>query len=165
LTAHVTGHDPVGDRAIVLWRRDEQGATPLARTRSRADGRFDFGDQPIPNDHYRLVATAEGGDPLAASPLELTRPAPPPPGFSTLVEDGALWITLHPALLAGELRITDAEGKLIDRIDAGARERSVVLSGTQLTKSQFVVHLLPDGRRSERVPIHLASSPPPARAP
>jgi hypothetical protein len=159
LTARVTGHDPVGDRTIVLWRRDERGATLLARTRSRADGRFDFGDQPVPNGAYRLVATAEGGDPLSASPRELTRSAPPAPGFSTLAEGRTLWITLHPALLAGELRITDAHGAVIRRIDAGGRERSLVLSGGELAQSQFVVHVLPDGRQSERVAIHLAPAP------
>lgn len=156
LTARVTGHDPVGDRTIVLWRRDEQGATPITTTHSGPDGRFDFGDQPIPNGRYRLVATAEGGDPLSASPRELTRPAPPAPAFSTLAEDRALWIIFHPALLTGELRITDAHGAVIRRIDAGGRGRSLVLSGAELAQSQFVVHALPDGRQSDRVAIHLA---------
>jgi len=156
LTARLGGRDPVGDRWLTLWWRRPDGAQPLARTRSARDGRFDFGEWPIPNGPQALVVTAEGEDPLAPTPTETHREVPAPIAVAFHEEDG-IRVELHPATLEGELWLVDDRDVVLERLPAGGAARHFVLSDEAWSHRYGIVHVLPDGSRSARVTVRRAT--------
>jgi hypothetical protein len=155
LTARVAGHDPVGDRAVVLWRRAPQGAVRLASVRSDADGAFDFGEIPVPNGGEALAVTAGATDPLLPA-VHVVEPARlSPPAVVARVEDDAVAVVFHPAVLAGELIVLDDLGRVAARLDAATRP-GWTLPADARARDHHVVHVLPDGRRSASALVYEA---------
>lgn len=157
LTAHVTGHDPIGNRPVLLWRRGLDGAEYVMTTESDAEGRFDFGHLPIPNGDDALAVTSAIGDPLSASATPVTRGQLPPPAFGTMVEPEGIAISLHPAVLAGTLLVSSEDGAVQWRIEIDGSPQTLSITGEDVARNLSVVQIGPDGRRSPPTPIHVAA--------
>ncbi len=157
LTAHIEGVDPIGARAVLLWQRGPDGAMLLEQTRSDHDGRFEFGELPVPNGDYALVVTSQRGDPLSASPTRATRSDLPPPGVSSMIDADVVQVELHPAVLDGELLVIDDDGSVWQRVEVTRSPLLVEIAADRLAGDHSVVHRLPDGRQSRSRSIHLAA--------
>jgi len=149
------GTDPAGPRELVLWRWHENGFTRLASTRSRPDGRFDFGEQPLPAVETWFHVAPHGVEPEAEGLVRIERRLRAP----RVLPDGQLTSSIYlvPAADGGEFRIYDAtSGRLLLRRDIEPRDRPSDALDLQSElpspppSAITIEQVLDDGRRSER---------------
>lgn len=150
-----TGIDPAGPRTLVLWRWHENGFTRLDSTRSGPDGRFDFGEQPLPAVETWFHVAALGVDPAREHLVRVERRLRAPRVLSAGPASPS--ILLVPTEGGGELRIYDAtNGRLILRWAIGGPEGASdsldLLDELPVPRPPAIEieQVLDDGRRSER---------------
>jgi hypothetical protein len=164
-SVQIEGQDPAAPRALVLWIVRDRGPQELARTRSRADGGFDFGQVVVPPSGLALAV----------------RPVGRKPGNSDLWIEGRLRaprirapmggvhpfeIEILPRSAEGEIRIHEADtGVLRLRRPIGSlRGRGVVIDlaeelGPGLPRAVRIEQVDGAGRRSSAVEWPLAPLP------
>ncbi len=154
-TVRARGSDPAGPRALELWSWREGRFARLARTRSAADGRFDFGELPVPHEALWLAVSARGRRPHERDRIRVERGLAAPRLVPELGEP-ARELAIHPARREGELRIRDARsGRLLLRWPVEASGRGPVhldlldALGPALPSAVWIDQVLDDGRRSE----------------
>jgi hypothetical protein len=69
VTVHLQGFDPIGGRTMLLWWVQDGPPRLLGKTRSQAEGHFDFGHIPVLEAGQAVTVTSEQGDPLSPTPL------------------------------------------------------------------------------------------------
>lgn len=152
-TFRPTGFDPAAPRALVLWRFDGRTHHRLAETRSNAEGRFDFGLQPLPLVRADFGVTGANETPDARTFRRHERTVPPPRVGSEDGGGGVLHVlTAH---AEGELWISDADsGRLLARQpvastpQAGSPIDLERVLPRDRPRAIALEHVLDDGRRS-----------------
>jgi hypothetical protein len=165
VTAALTGSDPLAPRPLELWQRDGDRLRFLARTASEANGRFDFGQWPMPHRATGWIVVPASGDPRTPSPTRFARRLPAPEVHLEPLPDGALLAHFFPALYEGTLELLDEHGNLVERITVapsrtpGGTRASRLTAAVRPGAGVEIVQVLDDGRRS--APRHVVG---PARA-
>lgn len=158
VSIRATGFDPAAPRDLVLWRLPRGASTSQAvrvdQTRSDAEGRFDFGQVPIPITESSLYVAAVGELPDWSRALDLSPLVPGP--FVSSAGNDPLVITVIPALFEGWIELRDAgTGRRFARRSVSAKvsrslrfdllEEALPIDTPVITIEQ----VLDDGRRSE----------------
>jgi len=158
-TVALAGRDPAAPRTLALWQDAPEGARRIATARSDASGRFDFGLWPIPVAGIDLAVVGAGERPTASDYRRFSSPPPAPLG--QIVEDGGgLRLAVQPVTASGVVLVHErATGRLVGHgallADPDGRIPSVPLGAASAAPLEVeVVHVLPDGRRSEPRLLH-----------
>ena len=158
------GSDPIGGRLLELWLWTEGQFRRLGTTRSSLEGRFDFGQHPIPAGRAEWSVSVAGDPPSRSRGMVLDPVLPAPVVLATVADSHE--ITLIPALFEGALRIYDLySGRLLYEapIDArAARGKLLDLEEEGLsaqTDAFMIEHILDDGFRSESTLWRLPAEP------
>ena len=161
-TFQARGRDPGAPRSLVLWRWNGARFRRVARTRSRSNGRFDFGEQPISTSEAAFHVSARGVAPNTDHLLRIDQPVPAPVVLEAGV--GSDEIVFVPARFEGEIRILDADTRqLLDRRPievSGARSFRFPLTelGSRIRpRALEIEQVLEDGRRSAPAFIKLSA--------
>jgi hypothetical protein len=158
-----TGSDPRAPRRLVLWRFDGARFYRIATTRSDPTGRFDFGEQPLPDDENYFHVAAQGIPAKTDALLRIERRIPAPVLLAGGLDGSEL--SIAPAFRQGEIRIYDAgSGRLLLRqpVDAHGRDRVLVDLDAELVEpwpaALLLQQVLDDGRRSAKEYLRLLES-------
>lgn len=119
VTARVSGFDPLGPRALLLWRRVGSRVAVMARGRSRADGSLEFPSLVVPDAGLEVLVTAADaapGDEGASLPRSVAPREPVPPRARLLAQDGDGWtLRILPAEPGGEILLAGSDGAVFAR--------------------------------------------------
>ena len=148
------GTDPAGPRRLELWFWRIETFERIASGWSAPDGRFDFGEIPVPQQGLSLAVTIQGSPPRLEHVVLFENPVPAPEIVSSL-DEASMELIVHPARYEGELRIRDARtGTLVARwpIDPARKGTSVIdlfdVFGSNPPREIRVQQVLEDGRVS-----------------
>jgi hypothetical protein len=157
ISFRATGFDPLGRRALTLWRVDEERSARLATTTGDASGEFDFGGVLVPIRGIALVATADGRPPTAEERRDALsiRSDLPIPRVEWLESEGAvISFEVHTAIAEGSVVLADAEENLIARFEISSDSPNtrgssrLVIDLETDEDAVWIAHELQDGRSS-----------------
>jgi hypothetical protein len=153
-TYRAAGRDPDAPRALVLWRWHDDRFIRLASGRSRIDGRFDFGEQPLPSPRVYFHVSVADTAPDAEFLMVVERRVPAPLVLADAPDSTRIFLVA--AEPGGEFRFHDADsGRLLLRKPVVGRDGDPVsldlsdeLSGAW-PNALRIEQVLDDGRRSD----------------